>query len=107
MKKSLVLSFFAGISILASGCATTGAYSPTGYAWISDHKDALLVTSKETGNKTGRACSKNILGFIALGDASVDAAKREGNITSVSSVDMEYTNIIGVYGSACAVVRGN
>ena len=49
----------------------------------------------------------NILGLIATGDSSIDAAKKAGGIKDVSSVDHDSTSILGLFGTFCTVVKGN
>ena len=58
------------------------------------------------GNKSGEACAMSILGIVALGDGSIDAAKKEAGITQVAAVDHHAFNILGLYGSVCTVVTG-
>lgn len=58
------------------------------------------------GKKSARACSTNILGIIAVGDASVVKAAKGGGISKVTSVDYKMTNILGLFGSYCVVITG-
>lgn len=62
--------------------------------------------STNAGSKTGTACANSILGWIARGDASIDAAKQAGGITKVSSVDHSVENILGFYATYCTTVKG-
>lgn len=57
--------------------------------------------------KIGRSCASSILGLVANGDASIEAAKRAGGITTVASVDFESTNVLFIYATFCTVVRGS
>ena len=65
-----------------------------------------LAVSAQAGPKTGEACAMSILGIIAVGDASIDTARRNGGITSISIVDEKHTQILGLYASYCTVVHG-
>ena len=56
--------------------------------------------------KEGKACAESILGLLAHGDASVRAAKENGKITQVSSVDHSARNFLGIVGEWCTIVRG-
>jgi hypothetical protein len=58
------------------------------------------------GMKVGKACAESILGLIARGDASVRAAKENGKITEVFSVDHSARNFFGIVGEWCTLVRG-
>jgi len=57
--------------------------------------------------KQGKACAQSILGLLARGDASVRAAKENGGITEVSSVDHSARNLLNIVGEWCTLVRGN
>ena len=105
MKKLIVLSVFGMLA--ASGCATTGMGSHAGFAAIDMHKDGETATNEAGGSKRGEACSTNILGVIAMGDSMYETAKKEGGIQRVASVEVEYLRILGFYGKACTIVKGN
>ena len=98
-------SALALLGLFATGCASTGERSH-GFIY-SDIKEATLATSDASASRTGQACAQSILGAVATGDMSIDAAKRAGGITRVSSVDEHHTNILGVYATGCTIVRGN
>lgn len=80
-------------------------------ALVSDVKqtDEVVQISNvnfSNGTKEGRACGKNILGIIATGDVSVEAAKSNGKISNVTAVTTEVKNMI-VMSDVCTIVRGN
>ena len=56
--------------------------------------------------KTGEACISSILGVVATGDASLEAAKKAGGITQIAHVDHEQFSVLGVYATSCTVVHG-
>lgn len=56
--------------------------------------------------KEGKACAESILGLVARGDASVRAAKANGGITKVTSIDHSARNFLGIVGEWCTLVRG-
>jgi len=63
--------------------------------------------SSEPGElKVGKACAESILGLLARGDASVRAAKENGKISEVSSVDHSARNLLNIVGEWCTIVRG-
>ena len=68
---------------------------------------APLTATTGTGSKVGTATSTTYLGLVAKGDASVEAAKRNGGISSVSSVDVKIDSILGLYTTYTTTVRGN
>ena len=66
---------------------------------------ATQATNNPTGNKVGQACTTNVLGLISTGDASVQAAADDGDITNVATVD-----VVGedgfITGEVCTTVTG-
>ena len=83
------------------------AMSPvTGWVY-TEVKAPLTATSNGEGSKKGESCAKSILGIVGLGDASIEAASKNGSITKVSRVDYTSENILGFYAKFCTVVTGN
>lgn len=101
--KNIVLAL--GALIFATGCAS--AAKPVVGVIYSDVKFAQNATDASGASKTGMACAQSILGIVAMGDASLQAAKKDGNITTVSSVDGHSTNILGFFAKYCTIVKGN
>jgi len=75
-------------------------------AWYSDLRSGVAATSNPSGNLVGEACASSILGLVATGDASIEAARRNGRITQISAVDEHSTSILGIYATYCTTVRG-
>ncbi|MDI1232354.1 MAG: TRL-like family protein [Methylobacter sp.] len=63
-------------------------------------------TASSGSLKEGKACAESILGLLARGDASVRAAKANGNIKEVVSVDHSARNLLNIVGEWCTIVRG-
>lgn len=101
MKKSLLALSSLAILFLA-GCATP---FPHGVI-ITEVKMPVAVADAATGSKVGTSMCKSYLGFVAVGDASIEAAKKNGGITKVTSVDWEVKNILGFIGEYKCIVRG-
>jgi len=60
-----------------------------------------------SGDRAGAACATGIMGAVAWGDASLDAAKKAGSITEVHTVEFKPTVVaFGIYYQACTVVHG-
>ena len=89
-------------AFLLGACATPN--TEVGIALFSDTVQPMLVTNT-TGTKTGRACGRNILGLFIQGDMSVEAAKKDGRITQVASVNKEIKSY-AIYAEVCTVVTG-
>ncbi|HEX4869591.1 MAG TPA: TRL-like family protein [Moraxellaceae bacterium] len=90
---------------LLGGCAYV-ASPTTGFIYTKVQGPITTGTATATA-KSGQSCATNILGLISTGDASIDAAKKAGGITNVSSVDHDSTSVLGLYGTFCTVVKGN
>jgi hypothetical protein len=91
--------------MIATGCAM--ARSPVNGFFYSDVQDGMSVTSNQRPSKMGMACATSILGVYASGDASINTARNNGRINTISSVDTTSSNILGFYAKYCVVVRGN
>ncbi len=94
--------------LLAVGALSLGACAmvPThaGSALIEMTNQPVSATNA-IGNKTGKACAKNYFGIYLAGDMSIEAAKRNGRITQVASVNTEIKSY-AVYSEVCTVVTG-
>jgi len=99
MKKLILVSAMALSSV---GCA----YAPVNAAFTSAKWDGGVSNPEVATTKTGEACANSILGLIATGDASIEAAKKEGGITKVATVDHSTTNVLYFYGQYCTIVTG-
>jgi hypothetical protein len=101
MKKFLALILIAGFM---SSCAFTSA--PLMGGLYTDIKAPLAVTSNTGSTKVGTAKATSILGIVATGDASIEAASRSAGITKIHHVDYQATSIIGVYATFTVMVYG-
>ena len=105
MFRLLVLCAAVAIGIAGlSGCQIVA--SPALGIIVTDVKYGDTATSATAASKEGKACVQSILGWVAQGDASIEAAKKAGGITEVSSVDHTAKNTLGVIGEWCTVVKG-
>lgn len=90
-----------------SGCALGPA--PLQGLWYSDICYPSLydgAAEKGPGPKTGTATAESVLSLIALGDASVDAACRDGGISAIHTVDHHYWSILGIFSRFSTTVTG-
>ncbi|MEH6784852.1 MAG: TRL-like family protein [Alcanivorax jadensis] len=103
MKKLIALATVSG-SLFLTGCQTP--YSPgliySDMAAPVDVRDNAVACTKE-----GTATMKNYLGFLATGDASTAKAKQNAGIARVGTVDVHFTNILGLYGETTTTVCGD
>ena len=90
--------------------AATGCY-PKGFIYNGTTEPhpatrADVAGAAKTGDKSGEACATGILGLIAFGDASTDAAKKAAGVTDVHSEEFRYFSILGIYVEGCTEVHG-
>ena len=88
-----------------SGCAV--ASSPVHGALYTDVKGPVAATAAQTHTKEGQSCANSVLGLVATGDASIEAARVAGGISQISSVSHSTMNILGFYATFCTIVRGS
>jgi len=102
MKKMMMALMAAGTLALFSGCVTV---QPIG-ALYTEVKLPVTVGTLSKATKVGRAECKSICGLVAMGDASIEAAAKNGGITVIHHVDWEVENIAGIIGKYRCVVYG-
>ncbi|MDN5870589.1 MAG: TRL-like family protein [Nitrococcus sp.] len=102
MEKVIAGSILA-VSLALGGCAT--AY-PVGSLYT--HLELPVNVTSNTGPplKTGVATCRSFLALVALGDCSIDAARKDGGIAEVLYVDWDAKNILGIIGTYKLTVYG-
>jgi len=104
MRRIVILLLAASASV-SLGCAV--AVSPVGNgAFFTDVKGPVQATDEGEASRSGEACARNILGLVATGDASIETAKANGSIQTVTTVDHTSYTVFGLYSRFCTVVRG-
>jgi hypothetical protein len=102
--KLVVMGLLMGMFLVISGCAVTMAPA-TGFIYTNT-KAPMMATTHTTATKEGTAKCTSILGLIASGDCSIEAAAAAGGITRIKTVDYESRNILGLYATITVIVRG-
>ena len=92
-----------GLLFLFTGCATI---YPSGAIYTNVQLPMHVTDNAGSPMKTGTAQATSILGLVATGDASIEAAKKNGNITKVYHVDWDAMNVLGIYGRYTVTVYG-
>ncbi len=111
MRRIVMLLGICLVSVYASGCAGF-AYAPVipPQGIIYTKIEAPISTNFDgatpVAQKSGKATAMSILGLVALGDASVDAAAREGNLSTIHYADYTLLHVFGVYTEFTTVVYG-
>lgn len=92
-------------AMLLPSCAMIGSSVGAGLLY-TDVKDGLAATANPLGTKVGTAKASNILGIIAMGDASIQTAANSVGIKRISHVDVEKKNILGLFSTCTIYVYG-
>ena len=74
------------------------------------HNDSFpgQVGSNAESKLRGEACQMSFLFLLAWGDSSIEAAKKQGKITRVATLEYEQTGILAIlYHSFCTKVTGD
>lgn len=104
MKQLKNLMLVAGATLMLSSCAVVK--SPVMGAWYTDVKAPLIATGENSATKVGSAEATSILGLVATGDASIDAAAKSAGITKIHHVDEHSTSILGIFATYKVMVYG-
>lgn len=108
-KNLLKLATGGAMAVILLGCGGFGYPIGSLYTGMqTPHSMARNETSGagKTGDKHGEACATGILGAVAFGDASLDAAKKAGGVSEIHSVEFHGTSILGIYSQGCTEVHG-
>jgi hypothetical protein len=92
--------------ILVSACVQTNTSAGNGL-FLTNTKEGLMQNNNVVSEKTGKSCGHNILGLTSFGDSTIEAAKIDGRIKNISTINRNYFSILGVYGKSCLIVKGN
>ena len=104
MKRIKLLAMVISVAALMSSCAMVKT-PLSGYLY-SSVKSPVAVTSNSGSSKVGTAQASSILGWVATGDASIQAAAKNAGITKISYIDEEGTSILGFYATYKIYVYG-
>jgi len=106
----LLLSLF----MLTSGCATffgTGTGGVPRGSILTDVQGPVATQNFEMRVQAGElrkgtASAEGYLGLVAQGDASIQAAAKDGGITNIHHIDFKTRSILGLYVEYTTVVYG-
>ena len=105
MRKLIALAASIGLVAILAGCAMPMNGPVYGGIFGKVRGPQSLGDTAVSQAKTGSAESKSIVG-VAMGDSSIAAAMKDGNITKVHHVDTETFNVLGVYATSKTIVYG-
>ena len=106
MMKKIAIFICLISSMTLIGCA--GPYSP-GFIFSDINIPACSPDDSsglQPGSKTGTSEMVNYIGWIATGDASIQAAAKNGGIIKIKTVDVHYTTILGIVNTTTTTVTG-
>jgi hypothetical protein len=92
MRKAALLGLLIGTGML-SGCA-----SPMPVGVLYTELRLPITATGAQGKKEGTAECKSIMALVAMGDCSIETAKKNGGISKVSNVDWEAKSVLGIIG---------
>ena len=92
MRKAALLGLLIGTGMLA-GCA-----SPMPVGVLYTELSLPITATGAQGKKEGTAECKSIMALVAMGDCSIETAKKNGGISKVSNVDWEAKSVLGIIG---------
>jgi hypothetical protein len=105
MRRSMSLATIGLGLMFCSGCAMVASPLP-GSIYTSVKYPSMAGSTAGPGTKRGEASASSILGIVATGDASIEAATRNGGITKIHTVDAQVKSVMGFYASYTTVVTG-
>ncbi|TGL08058.1 TRL-like family protein [Leptospira bouyouniensis] len=91
------------LTIVFQNCASSG-FGTQGLLY-ENQRISIMETGSPT-TKEGFSCAKSYLGLIAMGDASIEEAQKQGNIKEITSIELETYNFLGIYAKLCTVTKG-
>jgi len=103
MKKTAIAAALLAAIVFMTGCATS---IPIGGLYQEMKLPVTATGEGAKAPKVGTAMCESYLGLVAMGDASIETAKKNGGITKVHHVDWEVKNILGIIGKYKVVVYG-
>src|SRR5574340_173360 len=113
MKRILMSLGIVACAASLYGCSGVGGYYqpaglfPTGWIFHETTSGSILNDNGATPSKTGKSCGTDILGIVATGDTSVEAAMNNGGIKKVVYTEQYIKSILGVYVEVCTIAKGN
>ena len=110
MKRIIMLTALALlVVIMLSGCSMVPLGTPVnmGNLYTNISYDASGYWQNDISNlKVGKASCSSVLGVVATGDASIQAAMQEAGIKKIHHIDYNKKSILGVFITHTTIVYG-
>ena len=96
------------LALVLAGAAFTGCASAATpiYGWYADVEWSMELPNGAMGSKSGSSKAQSILGIVATGDCSIQAAAKSGGISKVMTVEHHTKNILGLFAEFETKVTG-
>ena len=109
--KTLTIAFIAGVFMLSiQGCAIMPSAAGVGvfYTGVNTPAPDLAVECNANVQRTkiGKAEATNILGLVVVGDCSIEAAMKAGQITKIHHIDYRTETVLTFYAKKITIVYG-
>jgi hypothetical protein len=104
--KAKLLAVAALGTFALGGCASVTNQPLTGFLFTDMKYPLDAEAGKVPGPKTGKAEAQSILGWIAQGDASLQAACADGGISEIHTVEAHAWSILGILAKYTVTVTG-
>ena len=92
--------------VVLAGCFTAPVVPPAGLIYTGYEAPMDINTDATQMGTRGEAYSHCILGLVAWGDASIEAAAQDGAISTVNHADYRALNILLLYQRFTTIVYG-
>ena len=97
---------FKAIAVVAVLSLSSCAYVPYVAGLYHNVSTPVAATSNAVGTKVGKASATNVLGIVATGDASINAAAKNAGIQKISHVDHKNFSVLGLFSKTTTFVYG-
>jgi hypothetical protein len=99
------LSIVLAVVCLIQGCVAIS--SPVGQGFIfTNVKEPVAAGVHRVGEKVGTSTCVSVLGMVAVGDASIQAAMEKAEITRIHHVDRQLTSVLFFFARQKTMVYG-
>lgn len=97
---------FNAIAVVAVLSLSSCAYVPYVAGIYHEVSTPVTATSNVVGTKVGKASAVNVLGIVAAGNASINAAAKDAGIKKISHVDKKEYSVLGLFSKVTTFVYG-
>lgn len=103
---TLVLVAVAAITLCSSCAHVMTPFQAMPGVLFSEIYTPGFATAGPVGSASGMSSSESYVGLFARGDASIDAAVKQGGLTKITHVDYKAFSVLGVYARLETYVYG-